>query len=237
MAIDVPDTSLTANDKRILNALFDPETLPSSITRSKDASSIDSSLPAHPAIPSSQFALLETQQNELVRKANTNASTADIDAALAHEDSILEQWPQYPSAYLNRGMLRRMKVEASSQAQDSIFTAPKQDLELLFGDLAGAITSSGCTSPESPVSPYQARILRTAFTHRAYLYLKASKAGVVWDGKSKSELEELASVDFTAAARYGDEVAREMSVRTNPYAKMCGAIVRNALQKEREAAK
>ena len=50
----------------------------------------------------------------------------------------------------------------------------------------------------------------------------------------KSELEEAASRDFAAAARYGDEVAREMSVRTNPYAKMCGAIVRNALKEERE---
>lgn len=50
----------------------------------------------------------------------------------------------------------------------------------------------------------------------------------------KPELEELASRDFAAAARYGDDVAREMSVRTNPYAKMCGSIVRNALVEERK---
>lgn len=41
-------------------------------------------------------------------------------------------------------------------------------------------------------------------------------------------------MDFASAARFGDEVAREMSVRTNPYAKMCGAIVKNALREERK---
>ena len=56
---------------------------------------------------------------------------------------------------------------------------------------------------------------------------------MAWKGKGKSELEEMASRDFASAARFGDEVAREMSVRTNPYAKMCGAIVKNALREER----
>jgi hypothetical protein len=62
--------------------------------------------------------------------------------------------------------------------------------------------------------------------------LKAAETGTSLHNLKKSELEELASKDFAAAAKYGDEVAREMSVRTNPYAKMCGAIVRNALKEE-----
>jgi hypothetical protein len=112
----------------------------------------------------------------------------------------------------------------------------EKDTKALFDNLAQAIKSASSISASSTttVSPYQARILRTAFSHRAYLYLKASETGVSWDANTKSELEELASKDFAAAARYGDEVAREMSVRTNPYAKMCGAIVRNALREERE---
>jgi hypothetical protein len=92
------------------------------------------------------------------------------------------------------------------------------------------------SSPTAPVSEYQARILRTAYSHRAFLYLKASETGTTLRGLGKSELEELASGDFAAAARYGDEAAREMSVRTNPYAKMCGAIVKNALREERKEA-
>ena len=65
--------------------------------------------------------------------------------------------------------------------------------------------------------------------------MKAVETETELNGLGKSELEELASKDFAAAARFGDEVAREMSVRTNPYAKMCGAIVRNALAEERKS--
>ena len=67
------------------------------------------------------------------------------------------------------------------------------------------------------------------------MYLKASETRTELKGLEQSELEELASKDFAAAARYGDEAAREMSVRTNPYAKMCGAIVKNALREERKS--
>lgn len=77
--------------------------------------------------------------------------------------------------------------------------------------------------------------MRTAYSHRAYLYLKAAETETRLQGLEKSELEELASKDFAGAARYGDEISREMSVRTNPYAKMCGAIVRNALKEEMSA--
>ncbi len=32
--------------------------------------------------------------------------------------------------------------------------------------------------------------------------------------------------------RYGNDVAREMAVRTNPYAKLCGNIVKEAMRGE-----
>jgi hypothetical protein len=53
-------------------------------------------------------------------------------------------------------------------------------------------------------------------------------------GLSSTALEELASRDFTLGGRYGNKVARQLSVQTNPYAKACGAIVKEALRKERE---
>lgn len=238
MAIDVPDTTLSANDTRILNALFDPETLPSSVAKSKDAAAINASLPAHPSISSAQISDLEKQQNEIVQQVSSRSNTETINAAIAQLDDAISTWPNYPSAYVNRAMLRRMKIEASLQDDQTIFSSSSKspsEVEALFTDLARAIhLSLPASSPTAPVSHYQARILRTAYSHRAYLYLKAVETGTQLKGLGKSELEELASRDFAAAARYGDEVAREMSVRTNPYAKMCGAIVRNALREERE---
>lgn len=236
MAIDMPDTSLSANDKRILNALFDPETLPSSVARSKDVSAIDPTLPPHPTISPSQLSILEAQQNEIVQSVSKTSDAAAIDTALAQVDATIASYPQYPSAYVNRAMLLRLRLESTLQSTQNLFTgSPQEDIERLFTHLARAIhLASPSASPSDPASPYQARILRTAYTHRAYLYLKAVETETELRGLGKSELEELASKDFGAAARYGDEVAREMSVRTNPYAKMCGAIVRNALKEERK---
>lgn len=50
--------------------------------------------------------------------------------------------------------------------------------------------------------------------------------------KEPQRLEELASRDFFLGGRYGNRVAGELAVRTNPYAKMCGEIVRGAMGRE-----
>jgi hypothetical protein len=219
-----------------LNALFDPETLPSSVAKSKDATAIDTSLPPHPNISASQISTLESQQNEIVRRISTSSSEHDIEAAIAELDRVVEGCPNYASAYINRAMLLRMKLESQLSVAQHIFSHSTGDVEPLFTDISRAIhLSLPASSPAAPVSTYQAKILRTAYSHRAYLYLKAAETGTALQGLEKSELEELASKDFAGAARYGDEVAREMSVRTNPYAKMCGAIVRNALKEEMRA--
>jgi hypothetical protein len=237
MAISTPNTTLSANDTRILNALFDPETLPSSVARAKDSAIIDASLPSHPTISSAQIAQLEAAQDALIRQVTSSSLLSEIEEAIRQEDEIVAEWANYPSAYTNRAMLRRMKIEAGLSDTGNLFTSSEEAVEALFSDLSRAIyLSLPSSSPTASVSTYRARILRTAFSHRAYMYLKAAEIGVELKGKGRSELEEMASTDFAAAARYGDEVAREMSVRTNPYAKMCGAIVRNALAEERKEA-
>jgi hypothetical protein len=236
MAVSASPAALSANDARVLNALFDPETLPSSVAKSKDATATDTSLPPHPNIPTSQISALEAQQNEIVRRVSTSSSLQDIDTAIAELDQVVEGCPNYASSYINRAMLLRMKLESQLSASQHLFTHSTSDVEPLFTDLSRAIhLSLPASSPTAPVSTYQAKLLRTAYSHRAFLYLKAAETGTSLEGREKSELEELASKDFAGAARYGDEVAREMSVRTNPYAKMCGAIVRNALKEEMSA--
>jgi len=235
MAVASSPSNLSANDARVLNALFDPETLPSSVAKSKDATAIDTSLPPHPSIPAARVSSLEAQQQEIVRRISSTSSIEDIEARIVELDRIVEQEPNYASAYINRTMLLRLKLEAQITSTQHIFTHPTALVQPLFTDLSRAIhVSLPFSSPTDPVSEYQAKALRTAYSHRAYLYLKAAETGTSLQGLGKSELEELASKDFAGAARYGDAVAREMSVRTNPYAKMCGAIVRNALKEERK---
>lgn len=226
--------ALSANDARILNALFDPETLPSSVARSKQSALIDAALPPHPAMSKPEFEMLEAQQTEIVLRVSSASDITTIEDALKQMDAVVEHWPTYPSPFVNRAMLRRLKMEAEVQGL-GFRHAKLSDIGAIILDLSTAISHASPSAwSDAAVSPFQARILRTAYSHRAYLHLKCAETGRALEGKDKSELEEMASNDFAAAARYGDEAAREMSVRTNPYAKMCGAIVRNALEEERK---
>jgi hypothetical protein len=45
-------------------------------------------------------------------------------------------------------------------------------------------------------------------------------------------LEEVASHDFAAGGRYGNNLSKQLAVKLNPYAKLCGSIVKEAMQKE-----
>jgi len=91
------------------------------------------------------------------------------------------------------------------------------------------------------VSAMDAKILAAAHTHRGYLLLLASKSEEnqhMMDSIKalrdlrKEDLEEMASRELALGGRYGNETARQLAVKTNPYAKLCGSIVKEALQKE-----
>lgn len=127
-------------------------------------------------------------------------------------------------------------------AGDVMFTDPANTaiVSRLFADLGQAINLSTPSSPADPVSPIQARILADTHTHRGYLLLKAARArkdskiqgsGQLWELGS-DQLEEMASRDFFFGGRYGNKIAQQMAVQTNPYAKMCGSIVKEAMRKE-----
>ncbi|EEH09489.1 conserved hypothetical protein [Histoplasma capsulatum G186AR] len=100
------------------------------------------------------------------------------------------------------------------------------------------------------LSPLHARIIANAHTHRAYILYRASRALSTsttsppntatapltlprhLQHKSAQQLEEMASMDFQLGGRYGNDIARQLAIKTNPYAKMCGAIVKEAMRKE-----
>ncbi|OAX78174.1 hypothetical protein ACJ72_07520 [Emergomyces africanus] len=132
---------------------------------------------------------------------------------------------------------------------------------MIFSDLSTAITlltpsssSSSSSSKTISLSPLHSRILASAHTHRAYILYRAARSLSTSTStstatptaplprplslphhlrsKSAQQLEEMASMDFQLGGRYGNDIARQMAVQTNPYAKMCGAIVKEALRKE-----
>lgn len=51
-------------------------------------------------------------------------------------------------------------------------------------------------------------------------------------GLDHDAVEAFARRDLEAAGQYGDEGARDLAVRLNPYAKLCGDVVREAMRGE-----
>ena len=111
----------------------------------------------------------------------------------------------------------------------------------ILQDIAKAISLATPEQLSSAISSLDARVLASAYTHRGYLLLLASKSEdnrrmlddvPVLKDLSREDLEEAASRELGLGGRYGNETARQLAIKTNPYAKLCGSIVREALTKE-----
>ncbi|KAL3479948.1 hypothetical protein BJX99DRAFT_221542 [Aspergillus californicus] len=254
--IDPSKPSLTTNDSAVLQALFDAESSPSS------GVTIDSSLPQLPAylnITPKEHEYLQSREKEIISTLSStpNPATETIQSAIDSLDKLIKNHPTYPSAYANRAQALRMLIESSTSALPSGSSEEPEPLfapvntphlSTLLTSLSQSITLSTPRSPADPVSSLQARLLADTHTHRAYLLLKISRhlksdnndntAGIPEKLRylGPDELEEMASRDFFFGGRYGNKVAQQMAVQTNPYAKMCGAIVKEALRKEIEGA-
>lgn len=250
--VESAQPNLTSNDSAVLQALFDAETSPSSTSDVK----IDSTLPAFPAAlnitPEGHFKLNE-REISIIKTLQSDPSQETIQTAISNLTDLINESPKFPSAYVDRAQALRMLIESNpitgGNQDEPLFTQGNSEhATTLFNDLSTSITLTAPQQPETPVSPIQAKLLADAYTHRGYLLLKAARVkknlpdgpeNTVGGpeslrGHSPDQLEEMASRDFFFGGRYGNEVARQLAVQTNPYAKMCGAIVKEALRKEVE---
>jgi hypothetical protein len=242
----MPTSKLTQNDSAILSALFDPESSPSS---NNTISVSDPSSHPLPNISPTLLPTLRAREALAIRPLNTPYPTSTaIETAIDDLSSLISAHPVYAPAYLNRAQATRLRL-ALVPPSEFYTAATLPSTTLLFSDLNTAITLTAPSTPTAPVSSLQADLLANAHTHRGYLLLKAASTTLdphsqlqpqqlalppTLTGLSSTVLEELASRDFALGGRYGNKIARQLSVQTNPYAKACGAIVKEALRKERE---
>lgn len=251
--------SLTSNDAAVLQALFDAESSPSS------GVTIESTRPSWPAtvnISEADLASLKTREADIIRKVQGDDPIQEVvKSALENIDTLVNECPSYPPAYTNRAQIIRLLIDLqykkshpeiqSESPDDALFTPEANSFSSqIFTDLGKAITLATPVSPADSLSTVQARLLADAHTHRGYLLLKAARVRkneplisetiVIPErlrGLDADELEEMASRDFFLGGRFGNKVAQQLAVQTNPYAKMCGAIVKEAMRKEVEGAR
>ncbi|KIY01036.1 uncharacterized protein Z520_03702 [Fonsecaea multimorphosa CBS 102226] len=221
-------SKLSANDSSVLSALFDPESSLSSTVQVDNSTLEDQS-------PSSLKRLGEQERLALKSINQEQPQLSDIEHSIAQLTEIITVDPSYASAWNNRAQARRMLVRDDDLPRNPGIVAE------IFQDLAQAIALSTPTGPKATLSGSDAKVLASAHTHRGYLLLLASKsednremlAAVPHVNALSTEmLEEAASRELVIGGRYGNETARQLAVKTNPYAKLCGSIVREALAKE-----
>ncbi|KAK6353121.1 hypothetical protein TWF696_005111 [Orbilia brochopaga] len=237
-----PARILSTHDSTVLEQIFDPESAPT-----PSPVTIDQGLQAFPNI--SHRALTSLRSSEIL--AIRAAEAGDIAKALAILSQSITSSPSYCSAYNNRAQVRRMAVAIAADDianNDNLFaTSPdtRREIAAAYADLSAAISLASPQTPTAPISPQTAKLLANAHTQRATILHTSSKhlaAGAPLPRELPEELahlgsdvaawEEAASRDFFWGGRYGNELAKAMAVHTNPYAKLCGSIVKEAMKKE-----
>lgn len=237
---------LSKSDTLILSQVFNPEALPSAQNQSQRNFEIDPSLPPDRHITSltllAELKAREKQAILLIEGFETqhvqDSATGNVEKeeekkqvfGKAHGilTRLIEEYPEYASAYNNRAQVLRWFHSSpnSSTSSPSILSTTA------LSDLQTAITLT--TSPSQTLSPQAANLLAQAHTSLGAIYHQSQSH--THTQTSNPGAENLANQHFALGAQYGNEVARAMSIQTNPHAKLCGEIVREAMRKEIEGA-
>lgn len=203
--------------------------------------------------------IMSIQKLEARNVHQQSTPKSDVDVIKSYRDcvvrlgDIIEERPHYASARNNRSQaLRRLcgdtmlvsRVPLSPHAllRDVDESQRLEMAQTTLFDLDQAVLLLTPAGQFPTMSPQAAKTLSSAHTQRAAVYLTTSRlmdlgavsipAGRREAGWSKLEFEENASRDFAMGGKYGSEVAKGLAVSTNPTAKLCGQMVREAMRKE-----
>jgi hypothetical protein len=219
---------LSDNDTSVLQALFDPEAV---ITSGVKIDTCKSGTYA----PNRMERIAQEERAALRLIDRASPSGEVVEETISRLDSIIALNPLCASAWNNRAQARRLLYDVRDLPEHPV------ELRSIIADLARAILLATPSSPAEAVSPMQAKVLASAHTHRGYLLWHASRSQRPDEWKesiegmsemSVNQLEEMASKEFFLGGRYGNSTAQQLAVKTNPYAKLCGSIVKEALQRE-----
>lgn len=241
---------LSTGDSKVLAQVFDPESGPAKVEVLIDPSQPsdrwvkdDTLLTRLRATEKDAIRLIEAFENSENQTAQAKQET--YRKALAILNQIIPENPSYASARNNRAQLRRWRFGDRNMICNSRYsTDPERTVASLstVSDLKQCIALASPERPQHAVSPAQGKLLAQAYTQLGALYYAASKdLDEVEDGASsieefegwtKDQFEEEASRLFYVGGLYGNEVAKALAVHTNPHAKLCGNIVKEAMKKE-----
>ncbi|KAI1656158.1 hypothetical protein F4813DRAFT_135799 [Daldinia decipiens] len=253
-------SSLSRRDFNVLEKIKDPESNPTTAvlvddTLPKDPNITDTSVYDRVSRRERDI-VLAMQQLEMqlagLRSAPTAEPIQEYRQCLSELGELITEYPKYASARNNRAQVfRRLYGDAlllsGDQASRGLLSEvdeleKSQAADLALSDLDQAIYLLTPKSIFAAISPQAGKTLSLAHTQRAAIYHMTSKSfqagskinivGRKEEAWKKNDFEEAASRDFALGGRYGNDIAKALAVSTNPTAKLCGQMVREAMKKE-----
>ncbi|KAL2755154.1 hypothetical protein ACRALDRAFT_1064868 [Sodiomyces alcalophilus JCM 7366] len=253
--------SLTRNDLCVLEKIKDPDFDPSASvlldpSLPRDPHIIDTSVYERVSQREREI-ILSMQRLELqlagLKPQTVSEPVQEYQRLVSQLNDLIAEYPNYASARNNRAQaLRRLygdtlllggHAEDADRLIQNPDTAEKCRMALVT--LQDLETSISLLSPKmafAAITPQAAKTLSLAYTQRAAIYHTTGKhigegRGSLQGGRreskwSKLDFEEAASRDFAMGGRYGNDIAKGLAVSTNPTAKLCGQMVREAMKKE-----
>lgn len=260
----MPSLELSPHDLDVLQKIKDPESAPTPVlvdtSLPRDPNLTNPSDYEH-ASSTERRIILSFQRLEIeIESSGPNNETASLNiqkglnTCISELDDLISQFPKYASSYNNKAQaLRRLYgdsilLENASPLPSLVDIRTVAEASLthiaatIIRDLDTAISLLTPPTPFAPISTQAAKTLSQAYTQRGALYYATAKQMAtdeevqlrIGRGWSLVDLEEMASKDFAMGGRYGNEIARGLAVATNPTAKLCGNIVKEAMRKEFE---
>ncbi|KAF2969900.1 hypothetical protein GQX73_g3720 [Xylaria multiplex] len=252
--------SLSRRDFNVLEKIKDPEANPVAAVMvdpnlPKDPNVTDTSVYERVSQKEREI-VVAIQQIEMelagLKSSTSTEPTNDYRRYVRELGQLISENPRYASARNNRAQaLRRLygdtiilsgRPDSKALIQGAETEEVSQAALVVLSDLDEAISLLTPKSPFAPISPVAGKTLSQAHTQRAALYYMTSKSigsdvpislgGRKEEEWSKIDFESAASRDFALGGRYGNEIAKGLAVSTNPTAKLCGQIVREAMKKE-----
>ncbi|KAI0402388.1 hypothetical protein F4802DRAFT_374989 [Xylaria palmicola] len=251
---------LSRRDLNVLEKIKDPEADPTTAVMvdpslPKDPNVTDTSVYERVSQKERDIVLV-IQQLEMelagLRPSTSADPTNNYRQCVEDLGQLISENPRYASARNNRAQaLRRlygdtMILPSQPDSKALIHNADGGEIAqaalTVLSDLDEAITLLTPKSLFAPISPVTGKTLSQAHTQRAAIYYVTSKlvrsgvtislCGRKEEKWTKFDFESAASRDFALGGRYGNEIAKGLAVSTNPTAKLCGQIVREAMKKE-----
>ncbi|KAK3701905.1 hypothetical protein LTR37_015216 [Vermiconidia calcicola] len=227
---------LSEADSKVLAQVFDPETGPAKAEVLVDPTELK-------ARERDAIRLIEDYENPATQSSQSRDEV--YRKVLSLLDEIVADYPDYASARNNRAQLRRWRFGDRNmlcQARHSRESDRSEAASATLQDLRRSVALASPERSHDAVSPAQGKLLAQAYTQLGAIYYAAAKdleeasdgeaVAEELSGWTKDAIEEEASRMFYLGGLYGNEVAKALAVHTNPHAKLCGNIVKEAMRKE-----